>query len=91
MDVADWLNRLGLPQYIEAFRGNDVSPGLLKKLTADDLKEIGVGSVGHRRQILAAVDERCCLCRKSDPDVTMVQSAEDRQRQNAPYSLDRPR
>jgi hypothetical protein len=32
-----------------------------------------------------------CPCRKSDPDVTMVQSAEDRQRQNAPYSLDRPR
>ena len=32
-----------------------------------------------------------CPCRKSDPDVTMVQSAEDRQRQNAPYRLDRPR
>ena len=31
-----------------------------------------------------------CRCRKSDPDVTMVQSAEDRQRQNATYRLDRP-
>ena len=32
-----------------------------------------------------------CPCRKSDPDVMMVQSAEDRQRQNATYRLDRPR
>ena len=32
-----------------------------------------------------------CPCRKSDPDVTMVQSAEDRQRENATYRLDRPR
>jgi hypothetical protein len=32
-----------------------------------------------------------CACRKLDPDVMMVQSDEDRQRQNAPYRLDRPR
>src|SRR3954466_13031663 len=32
-----------------------------------------------------------CRCRKSDPDVTMVQSAEDRQRKNASDRVDRPR
>jgi hypothetical protein len=57
MDVAVWLNRLGLPQYIEPSRANEIHSGVLKKLTADDLKEIGVGPVGHRRQILAAIEE----------------------------------
>jgi ATP-dependent DNA ligase len=32
-----------------------------------------------------------CPCRKLDPDVMMVQSAEDRQRKNAADRLDRPR
>jgi len=29
-----------------------------------------------------------CACRKLDPDVMLVQSAEDRQRKHAAYSLD---
>ena len=32
-----------------------------------------------------------CPCRKLDPDIMVVQSAEDRQRENATYRLDRPR
>ena len=45
MDVADWLIRLGLSEYVKAFRVNHVHPAILKELTADDLKEIGVASV----------------------------------------------
>ena len=55
MDVADWLRALGLEQYEAAFRENAVDAELLPNLTADDLKDLGVTSVGHRRQFLDAI------------------------------------
>ena len=55
MDVADWLRQLGLERYEASFRENDVGIAVLPSLTAEDLKEIGVASVGHRRQLLAAI------------------------------------
>jgi len=55
MNVADWLRTLGLEQYEAAFRENDVSAMVLPSLTAEDLKDLGVTSVGHRRQILEAI------------------------------------
>jgi class 3 adenylate cyclase len=54
MDVGDWLRGLGLGQYEAAFRENDISDRVLPNLTQEDLKEIGVGSVGHRRILLEA-------------------------------------
>ena len=53
--VKEWLENLALGQYADAFAENDVSLDLLPKLTSDDLKEIGVGSVGHRRRLLDAL------------------------------------
>jgi class 3 adenylate cyclase/tetratricopeptide (TPR) repeat protein len=55
MDVADWLKGLGLAQYAAAFRENDITQTLLPELTADDLKDLGVSTVGHRRTILKAI------------------------------------
>src|SRR3984885_126695 len=55
MDVVDWLRTLGLERYEAAFRENDVDAELLPTLTADDLKEIGVTSFGHRRRLLEAI------------------------------------
>jgi class 3 adenylate cyclase/predicted ATPase len=55
MDVAAWLSGLGLEQYAPAFRDNDVDGEVLPELTADDLINIGVTSVGHRRKLLAAI------------------------------------
>ena len=55
MDVASWLRNLGLERYEAAFRENDVGADLLCQLTADDLKELGVAAVGHRRRLLAAI------------------------------------
>src|SRR5262245_5786287 len=55
MDIADWLAGLGLAQYANAFRENDITEALLPELTADDLKDLGVGSVGHRRSLLKAI------------------------------------
>ena len=55
MNVADWLRSLGLERYEPAFRENDVGADLLHQLTAEDLKELGVATVGHRRRLLAAI------------------------------------
>jgi len=49
VDIAAWLQRLGLEQYEQAFRSNDIDAEVLPELTADDLISIGVTSVGHRR------------------------------------------
>src|SRR5271165_5908579 len=57
MDVAAWLQDLGLERYAPAFRDNDVDAEVLRKLTADDLISIGVTSVGHRRKLLDAIAE----------------------------------
>jgi SAM domain (Sterile alpha motif) len=48
MEVAAWLKSLGLEQYAQAFADNDVDFGVLAQLTDADLKELGVGSLGHR-------------------------------------------
>ena len=55
MDVGAWLRGLGLGQYEQAFRDNDVDEGVLPELTADDLVGLGITSVGHRRKLLAAI------------------------------------
>ena len=55
MDVAAWLKNLGLGQYDAAFRDNAVDAEVLPQLTGDDLKELGVTSVGHRRKLLAEI------------------------------------
>ena len=57
MDIDGWLRGIGLPQYAEMFRANDIDIELLGRLTNDDLKEIGVGSFGHRKKLLEAIAE----------------------------------
>jgi class 3 adenylate cyclase len=55
MDVVAWLRGLGLEQYAPAFRDNDIDGDLLWRLTAEDLRDLGVTSVGHRRRLLDAI------------------------------------
>src|SRR5215470_11005550 len=55
MDVAEWLRGLGLEQYAPAFRDNDIDGEVLRRLTGEDLRELGVTSIGHRRRILDAI------------------------------------
>lgn len=55
MDVTQWLRTLGFERCNATFRANDVSVALLPSLTAEDLRELGVTSVGHRRQMLKAI------------------------------------
>jgi class 3 adenylate cyclase len=55
MDIADWLRSLGLEQYQTAFRENAIDGAVLPRLTRDDLSDIGVTQVGHRRKLLDAI------------------------------------
>ena len=55
MDVAVWLRSLGLERYEAAFRDNEIDWEVLPNLTSEDLKEIGVVPIGHRRKLLAGI------------------------------------
>jgi class 3 adenylate cyclase len=57
LDVAAWLAGLGLERYEPAFRENEIDLGILPSLTADDLKDLGIVIVGHRRKLLEAIAE----------------------------------
>jgi len=55
MDIVVWLRSLGLGKYEAAFRENEIDEMILPNLTAEDLKDLGVSIVGHRRKILDAI------------------------------------
>ena len=56
-DISDWLEALGMPEYLEQFIENDVDVLVLAHLTDQDLKELGV-TLGHRRKMLSAIQRR---------------------------------
>jgi class 3 adenylate cyclase/predicted ATPase len=55
MDIVVWLRSLGLGRYEAAFRDNEIDETVLPNLTAEDLKDVGVSIVGHRRKLLDAI------------------------------------
>jgi class 3 adenylate cyclase len=55
MDLGGWLRNLGLEQYEATFRENAINEKVLPNLTAEDLKDMGVSVVGHRRVLLDAI------------------------------------
>ena len=55
MDVVVWLRSLGLGKYEAPFRENEITEKVLPNLTAEDLKELGVAALGHRRTLLDAI------------------------------------
>jgi class 3 adenylate cyclase len=55
MDIVVWLRSLGLGRYEAAFRDNEIDETVLPSLTAEDLKDLGVSVVGHRRKLLDAI------------------------------------
>jgi class 3 adenylate cyclase/predicted ATPase len=57
LDIDGWLRGIGLAQYAEMFRANDIDGEMLGRLTNDDLKDIGVASFGHRKKLLEAIAE----------------------------------
>ena len=55
MDLGGWLRSLGLERYEAAFRENEIDETVLPTVTAEDLKDLGVDIVGHRRKLLNAI------------------------------------
>src|SRR5215472_12523964 len=55
MDIVVWLRSLGFGRYEAAFRDNEIDETVLPSLTAEDLKDLGVSVVGHRRKLLDAI------------------------------------
>ena len=58
--IEDWLASLGMSEYAQRFADNDVDASVLRDLTDQDLKEIGV-SLGHRRKMLRAIGEMAAV------------------------------
>jgi class 3 adenylate cyclase len=87
MDFGGWLRSLGLEQYEAAFSENAIDDTVLPNLTAEDLKDLGVGIVGHRRKLLMAIAAlRTDTNAKAPPpdappatDITAKDAAERRQ------------
>ncbi len=67
MDVGGWLRRLGLEQYEAAFRENGIDEQALRHVTAEDLRQIGVATVGDRRKLLTAIGELAAPSVSMDP------------------------
>ena len=55
MDLGVWLRSLGLEQYEATFRENAIDDAFLPGLTAENLKDLGIVIVGHRRKLLDAI------------------------------------
>src|SRR5246500_5588962 len=55
MDVAAWLQGLGLERYAPAFLENRIEADILPSLTLEDLRDLGVTLVGDRRRLLDAI------------------------------------
>ena len=56
--VSAWLQSLGLGDYADALCAHHVDEWVLARLNEDDLREIGVSSVGHRKRLMAAITQR---------------------------------
>jgi class 3 adenylate cyclase len=54
--IGDWLEKLGMSEYGQCFADNKIDVSVLRHLTDQDLKDIGI-PLGHRRKILAAITE----------------------------------
>jgi hypothetical protein len=77
MDVGGWLRSLGLAQYEDAFRDNAIDDSVLPNLTVDDLKDLGVGIVGHRRKLFDAIVALRADAKDPPPHASVEPSADD--------------
>jgi predicted ATPase/class 3 adenylate cyclase len=69
--LSDWLRALDLQTYAPLFASNDISFELLHEITADDLRDMGISSVGHRRILVLAIAK---LKEPSNPSTQLIDS-----------------
>ena len=73
--IADWLETLGLSEYAQRFADNAIDLSVIRDLTEQDLKDLGV-LLGHRRKILRAIAELDGLARA--PTETAIHPVRDK-------------
>lgn len=56
--VASFLDQMGLGSYADQFESADIDFEVLEHLSDQDLADLGVKSLGHRRKILARIAEQ---------------------------------
>src|SRR6516165_9070382 len=81
MKIETWLRSLGLERYEPAFRENEIDWEALPKLTAEDLKDLGVVLGNHRRRLLDAIAALCSAEARSVPAPPPVGSGGAERRQ----------
>jgi hypothetical protein len=81
MDIAAWLRGLGLERYEADFRANDIDGEVLRRLTAEDLRELGVASIGHRRRLLDAIAALGAPNLRAEPTPVAAATGEAERRQ----------
>ena len=55
--IAEWLASIGLGEYAQRFVENAIDLSVVLDLTEQDLKDLGIQKVGHRRKVLRAIAE----------------------------------
>ncbi|KAF8533335.1 hypothetical protein BDD12DRAFT_761662 [Trichophaea hybrida] len=76
--VANWVNSLGFGKYQDALLENDIDGEALIRLNHDELRELGISSVGHRLSILKYVyNVKVAHDVPMDPDDYIPVSADD--------------
>jgi class 3 adenylate cyclase/tetratricopeptide (TPR) repeat protein len=79
LNLNRWLESIGMARYAELFRSNEIDDDLLRQLTSDDLREMGVKALGHRKKLLAAIADLHAASPVASPTpVTSVLGAERR-------------
>ena len=75
IEITDWLRGLGLEQYAAAFRDNDIDGEILRRLTAEDLRELGDYAVMIRAKMMTVPGEQFVIRRKA---YAMIKNAFDK-------------
>jgi hypothetical protein len=70
MEIVVWLRSLGLEKYEQVLRENEITEKVLPNLTAEDLKDLGISIVGHRR--VEKVESLEAERENASPEVTVI-------------------
>jgi SAM domain (Sterile alpha motif) len=81
--IVEWLKQLGMSEYAQRFVESDIDTSVLRDLTDQDLKELGV-SLGHRRKMLRAIAELASAAPTSpQPTLTEPKTQDTAERRQA--------
>ncbi|HTZ68045.1 MAG TPA: adenylate/guanylate cyclase domain-containing protein, partial [Roseiarcus sp.] len=78
LDIDAWLRGIGLSRYAENFHVDGIDGQRLSRLTNDDLRDMGVVSLGHRKKLLRAIAALATAPESPDPAPAAVYDAAER-------------